>query len=235
MTKHSHLAGLLLEAFPAVERLPGDCWIRCTIETGYTVWDEAVDEVNRNGGRAGAIQRLRDEHPLDREHVADHDSGVVRVFTEIEAFAWTSTRSALGVPHFVFVEGAPDLRVPDRAWIEAKTIQSSDADRARWDEARENRDPDGIVMRVGTVSEVNPALVRKADAHLRNAVTKWERQARDGEFVTFICVSEIDVGTDWDDAFAVLRAWAARAEAETGVQIVLIHNHHWADPFYGST
>lgn len=221
------LSRLLLAAWPDAQSLPADCWVRRAVHRNTDHWATALEAVESGGGIDDLIERIKGEHPTDRTHAAGHDDGVIAAFTEAEAFAW-GTREGL-TPRFVFERGAPDLATEGGGWIEAKTIRASDADRADWARARQKAAARGApVSRIGPVLELGAGFGRKADGLVADAYRKWDRVGG-RPFCLFICVSELDLASEWDDAWDDLRARLADA-VKPGSRLVAIWNHDWEVP-----
>lgn len=181
--------------------------------------------------RQDFISRLRDEHPLDRIHHVEHDKRLLDAFTEGAAFAWAHT-AQLGRPRFVKSPGAPDIAVGD-VWIEAKTVRHSQEEEQYRDEVIQPAlDRHGIVMR-GPTDAIAPRArsVGKFQAHLDNALLKWQRQAHRGHLIVFFNMS-IDFGISRQIARREVIAWAAKAEKQTRTGIVICDGYEWMKPLY---
>jgi hypothetical protein len=176
---------------------------------------------------------LREEHPLRRRHRLDHDRGVLNFFTEVEAFAWSVEIARLPQPRFITSPGSPDLLAGDW-WIEAKTVNKSDAAR-EYDErvTRPLLESGQMVIRgATTLTPPHPGMIDKFQADLEDGLRKWDRQDRSGHLAMFYEWVNIDFGTSKPDAQRAVREWAARAEQATGVRIVVAWNYGWQKPIY---
>lgn len=227
----SVLGALLMKAFPDASRLCEDCWVSKAIGEEQDAFGDALSVVTALGGESALIDRLRAEHPTDRCHRREYDDRLMEVFTEAEAFAWAAEVGRLGRPEFVTSEGAPDLRAGSW-WIEAKTINESDVERAARDALQPALDSVGIVMR-GPVelAAPHPGLLRKFEYQLDDGVKKWQRQGTGGLAVFYEWVS-VDFGTSDRQAEAEVRDWARSAERCRDVCVVVSFNYGWNAPLY---
>jgi hypothetical protein len=176
---------------------------------------------------------LREEHPLGREHLLDHDRGLLNFFTEVEAFAWSAKIAKLKQPKFVATSGSPDLSAGDW-WIEAKTINKSQAAR-EFDErvARPLLESGRVVIRgPTTLTHPLPGLIDKFQADLEDGLRKWRRQNRIGRLAMFYEWVNVDFGVSKVDAHRAVCEWARRQEQATGVRIVISWNYGWQEPIY---
>lgn len=191
------LAGFLARAFPAHVCFPPDCWVRRAIEQNYEGYDvgAAVEVALQEGSEAAIAVRLRLEHPAARAHLSRHDDGLLNAFTAVEALAWASRVARIGLCEFVTTQGAPDLRVGDTHWIEAKTIQRSNSDTRALEEAcREAAASGDMLVRSGTIGDIGPGLVAKFDSQFQDALLKWKRQRQMANFVVFTAL-KVSIGT----------------------------------------
>ena len=228
------LAGFLARAFPAHVCFPPDCWVRRAIEQNYEGYDvgAAVEVALQEGSEAAIAVRLRLEHPAARAHLSRHDDGLLNAFTEVEALAWASRVARIGLCEFVTTQGAPDLRVGDTHWIEAKTIQRSNSDTRALEEAcREAAASGDMLVRSGTIGDIGPGLVAKFDSQFQDALLKWKRQRQMANFVVFYCLEGVDWDVDSDNVWALVEDWArARARGRADTRIVIVDNYQWKEP-----
>ncbi len=234
MQSQSLLSALLMEAFPAWRALAPQCWVYQAIDQNQEDLGDVIDCVSLADARGDFVQRLKDEHPVDKTHHDQHDTRLLDVFTEGEALAWAFDVAKLGQPHFVKSEGAPDLAVGDDSWIEAKTVHNSQEEKQFQDDvvypalART-----GMVMR-GPTTLVGPAVgyIGKFKVHLDDALLKWQRQNNSGQLIVFFHMN-IDFGISPRAARREVVAWATSAEAQTGAGIVICDGYtRWRTPLY---
>ena len=232
------LADLLSREFSEWPSLPADCWVRRAIERNHGGFEigTAVEAALFLGLDAAIAARLRLEHPSGRPHHSQHDDGILNAFTEIEAIAWASQIAQLGAPEFVNVEGAPDLRISDTHWIEAKTIRSSDRDRNAWEEARQQAaGTNSRPIRSGAGRGADPQVVMKFEAYYQNAFTKWKRQNCALGYVVFYCLERVDADMDREGVWEMVTEWVKFRKTHTPeIRLIVIDNHRWGDPMIDS-
>lgn len=215
-TQPTALVELLQDAFGASPQLPRSCWIRGALSENQTDFSPAIEVAVRAGAHRDLVRRLREEHPLRRTHRLNHDRGLLNFFTEVEAFAWSVEIARLPQPRFVTSPGSPDLSAGDW-WIEAKTINKSDAPR-EYDERvmRPLLESGGIVMRgPATLAHPLPGLIDKFQADLGDGLRKWDRQNRTGQLAMFYDWVNVDFGISKADARRAVGEWAVRSEKAT--------------------
>ena len=230
------LTGLLTEAFPAWEKFEPTCWVYQAIDQTQDDFGDLIRCLDLAGGRQDFITRLRDEHPINRPHHAEHDKRLLDAFTEGAAFAWAYDVAQIGLPHFVQSPGAPDVAVGD-VWIEAKTVRYSQEEERFQDEVIQPAlDRSGLIMRGPATLVAPPAgYLEKFKNHFDNALLKWKRQDDLGNLIVFFNMS-IDFGISRRIARHEVIAWAGRAEQQTRAGIVICDGYNWRNPLYqGST
>ena len=234
----SPIAALMSEAFADWKSLPTwsrhprrGCWVHGLIARNWNAvgW---VPALTAGGARGVIVDRMRTEHPTDRPHHPDHDNGVRRVFSEAEAFAWAFETVELGAPTFADYpnSGAPDWELP-HAWIEAKTIQTSDFDQQEWAAARARAGlTGGTPTRMGTVIAVPEALPNKLEDHFDDAVKKSDRQGRDRGLIVYYSLA-LDANIIDDEAIDALWTRAQQlTHRELGSRVVVGRRLDHAEP-----
>jgi len=227
------LVELLQDAFGVSPQLPRPCWIKGALSENQPDFSPAIEVALKAGAHQDLVRRLREEHPLHRKHRLNHDRGLLNFFTEVEAFSWSVEIAKLPQPRFIASPGSPDLLAGDW-WIEAKTINKSDAARD-YDERviRPLLESGKMVIRgPTTLAHPLPGLIDKFQADLEDGLRKWDRQNRTGQLAMFYDCVNIDFGTSKADAQRAIREWARREEQATGVRIVVAWNFGWQKPIY---
>lgn len=229
----SPLVILLHDAFGPTPALPDSCWVKWAFSENQADFSPAIEIAIKGSAQEYLIRRLREEHPLNREHQLFHDYGLFNFFTEVEAFAWAVDVAKLPEPRFVSTPGSPDLIAGDW-WIEAKTINKSAEARA-YDERviRPALEAGQIVMsQAVTLVPPLPGLVSKFEADLDDGIRKWDRQGRTGHLIMFYDWINVDFGISKRDAQRAVLEWAKRREQSTGVTIVVAWSYRWQTPVY---
>lgn len=131
------LPGVLRELFPELVEDAGGAYDTCWIVKAHRRnWRDldglsgAAAIVDEFGNLDVLKRKLKREHPLLRnrhdrpnkraiKRHCNQDVGFINCLTEATAFAWVTLRD-LGTPRFVEKKGAPDIRVDQKYWVEAK-------------------------------------------------------------------------------------------------------------------
>ena len=226
------LTRLLEEAFPHWEDLVSTCLVSEAVDQHKNNFDELIECIDLGNARQDFIARLRAAHPVRDIHNVQHDHRLEDVFTEGAAFAWAFRSSNLGCPHFVTAEGAPDIAVDD-TWLEVKTVRNSQEEEQFKEEVLNPQLRRSDVIVRGAVNlEAPPAgFLGKFQSHLDNALLKWQRQGKSGQFIVYYGFN-IDFGVSSRTAVNEIRAWAATSERQHGVSIVVCPRFKWASPVY---
>ncbi|MCK9519211.1 MAG: hypothetical protein M0R74_09360 [Dehalococcoidia bacterium] len=227
----SRLIGLLRDCWGNT-RFPERCFVQLAYAEEQDDLGDVTDLVTAMGGRDDLITRLRAEHPTDRPHNEQFDLRLLDAMGEALAFAWL-TLQEFGNPQFCLREGYPDLCVPNKIWVEAKTIHLSDAERQEIRDGVERGG--GIYSRVGWRRRDFPRpLRRKFEDAWANALRKFERVDPDGHQAALVWFRI--GGFDWPlSPYATLhhlKEWAEQIRPrKTG--LVLVKYWNWAQPeFY---
>jgi hypothetical protein len=232
-TAPTPLVQLLQDAFGPSPKLAESCWIAWALSENQTDFGPAIETAVRSGAQKDLVRRLREEHPLNREHRLRHDHGVLNFFTEVEAFAWSAEIAGLPRPRFITTQGSPDLLAGD-CWIEAKTINKSDVARNYDEHVIRPALEAGrmVVSQAVALAPPLPGLIAKFQAGLEDGTRKWDRQGRSGQLVMFYEWVNIDFGVSKRDAERSVLDWARRQERATGVRIVIAWNYRWQTPLF---
>ncbi|MCH8066795.1 MAG: hypothetical protein IIC90_13370 [Chloroflexi bacterium] len=226
------LTPLLQETFPLWEDLEPTCWVYEAVDQQQNDFGELIECLELAGAHQGFIARLRAAHPMRAIHNTAHDHRLLDVFTEGAAFAWALHVAKLGRPCFVTEQGAPDIAVED-IWLEVKTVRNSQEEEQFKEEVlNPHLRRHGIAMR-GAVALEDPAagFLGKFQSDLDNALLKWERQDKTGQLIVYYGFN-IDFGVSGRAARKAIRAWAATAERQHGVSIVICPGFEWESPVY---
>ncbi|MCH7698541.1 MAG: hypothetical protein IH865_06360 [Chloroflexi bacterium] len=233
--KSPPLTLLLEEAFPTWEEFELTCWVFEAVDQHQNDFDELIECLDLANGRQDFIARLRAAHPVGAIHNVQHDHRLLDVFTEGAAFAWAFRVAKLGCPRFVAEEGAPDIAIED-TWLEVKTVRNSQEEEQFKEEVlNPHLRRHGIAIRGAVTLEAPLAgFVGKFQSHLDNALLKWERQGRNGQFIVYYGFN-IDFGVSGRAARKEIRDWAATSERRHGISIVICPRFEWERPLYDST
>lgn len=230
----STLGHLLAQLFPTlfVEPSPEPCcWVskfarldpQDPMIAGLSA---ALDAAARHDQLGRIAARLRDEHPTRRKHHDQHDERLISCLTEACAFAWADLRLP-AAPEFDFAEGHPDVQVGPSTWVEAKSVNRSQADRALTRQLLKS----GAVVS-GHVPDIGAQVVDKFQYHYADALKKFARVGAQGAYVFFNL--ELDMlSLPWkDEQIALVVEWAERmVEANPTIGIVSAHQYDWQHPF----
>ena len=227
------LVKVLHDAFGPAPELPASCWIKWALSEDQGDFGPAIEMAMSGSAHDDMVRRLREEHPLNREHRLFHDYGLLNFFTEVEAFAWAVEVANLPEPRFITVPGSPDL-IAGSCWIEAKTINKSAEARA-FDERviRPALEAGQIVMSpaIALVPPL-PGLIAKFRQTWKMACASGTGRAETGELVMFYDWINVDFGISRRDAERAVLDWAKQQERATGVSIVIVWNYNWQTPIY---
>jgi hypothetical protein len=144
-----------------------------------------------------------------RAHLRQHDDRLLDAFNEAEAFAWAVDVAKVGVPVFSALDpGAPDLRIPRRAWIEVKTIRPSDEESKTKDEIFALVDRGFIPMRGPRILSLpHPTLITKFDEKYADALRKFELAESEPMSLVYFRVEAFDFGTSPRQAKRSVEEW----------------------------
>src|SRR5690606_27802814 len=118
------------------------------------------------------LERLRAEHPTDRNHLAAHDERLLDVFTEAEAYAWAAETAALDSPHWIFDQGCPDLRAGE-TWVEANAVKESLEEREEQRKLMPYLERYGIVSRgARSLGPLPEQVIKKMEEKLADSEKK---------------------------------------------------------------
>lgn len=222
-----------LEAFPEYAGLSGDCLIPNAIRTNRDIRDvsNALVFVDQCGARASIIDRLRITHPPETCHRSEFDRRFWTVWTEAFAFAWSVELAGYDHPEFTDDRGKPDLRVYSTTWLEAKTIEHSNEEKATLDYMARASDRGTLLYRLAhDLPTPHPTLIKKFNEDLLDAIAKRNRQGR-GELIVFFRVAGFDFPLPEEIGEETVRAWSETIARESGVRVVITYSFNWREPF----
>jgi hypothetical protein len=235
LTASSSLGQLLAEVFPSLFLVPSpipDCWISRFARVDPSApqiasLSAAIDVVRRQAQLAPLRARLIDEHPTKRQHQEQYDQQVINCLTEACAFAWADL-CQLGRANFDYREGAPDVYVEQATWVEAKSINPSQADRA----LTRHMAKTGAVIS-GDVPSIGPGLLSKFQYSYEDARRKFARQGQ-GRYFVFFNLTQLDMNL-WprtQEILEMLVNWAeAQVEHDPSIGITMTYAYDWQHPF----
>jgi len=177
------------------------------------------------GARPDLCRKLRDAHPAHRPHLDRHDRRLWDAIVEAEALAWAESRSALGCGSFSFVEGSPDLHLPERAWIEVKNINHSDVWWDSWNQAG------GVMIsRVATeADELHETVTKKLQDGWDDALKKFGRVEPEPVNIVYFSV-RLEFPPLPRVAWTQVEYWLSGLRIPAGYGAVVTKNDNWQSP-----
>lgn len=232
----SSFTRLLADAFPSIATDPKDA--ACVLSRHYyddrpemALISTAIDVAITQDQRGTLIDKLKREHPGDREHLEQYDERVFDVLTEACALAWATGHPQLGTPLFSTAEGTPDIRCKADWWIEAKAIGSSEENKQR---IRWLLDTGGVDT--GVVAHPTSGLLDKFVSAFEDAQRKVERQ-NGGRLIVFFNLTSLDLPQlpiEQEVLRQVIAKVAALGAKQPDTETVLCYRYNWPNPLGGT-
>ena len=228
------LAEFLSNTFPDLinNSDSNECRVAKAIQSthpGLSILSAAIQVVDQHYEINPFMEKVRREHPMDREHNPQYDARVWDCLTEACAFAWAASRD-LGILRFCDSEGSPDILLDSGRWIEVKAIHNSGDDHER---TRGMLDGE---MDSGQVLMPADGFYKKICDSFADSLKKFDRQGwQEGiQNIVFFNFTSLDTSSIPNKESVNTRLRMLAEEFENicpKMEVLMCYSYNWKSPF----